>query len=290
MQNQHKCHVLLVCKARHERAAELGEVIGAWLKTQGHRADVVEAGPASSFYAADDLDFVVVLGGDGTMLGVARRLVGRNVPVLGINFGRVGFLTDAQPENWREKLEECLQGHERVRSCMALRWFLSRDGRALAEGAAINDVVVSRGSLSRLVCLDIWADGQHMGSLRSDGVILCTPVGSSGYSVSAGGALLYPSMDAIGFTPVCPFLNTISPMVFPGNTDIQLQVLRGSTDCYITVDGQEGQKLEKGDVLRVSGWSGAVQFLGEGASFFERLRSRGFVLQGSAGSGAGENQ
>ena len=129
-----------------------------------------------------------------------------------------------------------------------------------------------------------------MGSLRSDGVILCTPVGSSGYSVSAGGPLLYPSMDAIGFTPVCPFLNTISPMVFPGNTDIQLQVLRGSTDCYITVDGQEGQKLEKGDVLRVSGWSGAVQFLGEGASFFERLRSRGFVLQGSAGSGVGENQ
>lgn len=290
MQNQHKCHVLLVCKARHDRAAELGEEIGAWLKGQGHQADVVEAGQASSFYAADDLDFVVVLGGDGTMLGVARRLVGRNVPVLGINFGRVGFLTDAQPENWREKLEECLQGHELVRSCMALRWSLARDNMVLAEGAAINDVVVSRGSLSRLVCLDIWADGHRMGSLRSDGVILCTPVGSSGYSVSAGGSLLYPSMNAIGFTPVCPFLNTISPMVFPGNADIHIQVLRGSTDCYLTVDGQEGHKLEKGDVLRITGWSDAVQFLGEGSSFFERLRSRGFVLQGSTGSGMGENQ
>lgn len=290
MQNQHKCHVLLVCKARHDRAAELGEEIGVWLKGQGHHADVVEAGQASSFYAADDLDFVVVLGGDGTMLGVARRLVGRNVPVLGINFGRVGFLTDAQPENWREKLEECLQGQERVRSCMALRWSLIRSNMLLAEGAAINDVVVSRGSLSRLVCLDIWADGHRMGPLRSDGVILCTPVGSSGYSVSAGGALLYPAMDAIGFTPICPFLNIISPMVFPGNTDIQLQVLHGSTDCYLTVDGQEGQKLEKDDVLRISGWSGAVQFLGEGASFFERLRSRGFVLQGAAGSYTGENQ
>ncbi|MDD4701095.1 MAG: NAD(+)/NADH kinase [Desulfovibrio sp.] len=289
MQNQHKRHILLVCKARHERAAQLGEEVRVWLTSQGHTADLVEAGLASSAYAAPDLDFVVVLGGDGTMLGVARRLVGRSVPVLGVNFGRVGFLTDAQPENWREKLEECLKGHEPIRSCMALRWSVSRSGATLAEGTAINDVVVSRGSLSRLVCLDIWADGQRMGSLRSDGIILCTPIGSSGYNVSAGGSLLYPLMDAIGFTPVCPFLNTISPIVFPGSTHIQLQILRGSTDCYLTVDGQEGLKLEMDDVLQVSGLPSSVQFLGEGTSFFERLRTRGFVLQGSTGNCTGEN-
>ncbi len=289
MQNQHKRHILLVCKARHERAAQLGEEIRAWLTGQGHIADLVEAGLPSTLYAASDLDFVVVLGGDGTMLGVARRLVGRSIPVLGVNFGRVGFLTDAQPEDWREKLEECLKGQEPIRSCMALRWSVLRSGAMLAEGAAINDVVVSRGALSRLVCLDIWADGQRMGSLRSDGIILCTPIGSSGYNVSAGGALLYPLMDAIGFTPVCPFLNTISPMVFPGKTDIQLQILRGSTDCYLTVDGQEGQKLEMGDILHVSGLPSAVQFMGEGTSFFERLRTRGFVLQGSTGNNMGEN-
>lgn len=287
MQNQLKRHILLVCKARHERAAQLGEEIRAWLEERGHKAHLVEAGLDSSLYT-DALDFVVVLGGDGTMLGVARRLVGSDVPVLGINFGRVGFLTDAQPENWREKLAECLDGHEPVRSCMALSWSLVRDGEEIQGGAAVNDVVVSRGSLSRLVCLDIWVDGQRMGALRSDGIILCTPVGSSGYSVSAGGPLLYPAMDAIGFTPVCPFLNTISPMVFPGSTDIELQILRGSTDCYLTVDGQEGHKLKKDDLVRISGLPAAVRFMGEGTCFFERLRSRGFVLQGSVGSCTGE--
>lgn len=287
MQNQLKRHILLVCKARHERAAQLGEEIRAWLEERGHKAHLVEAGLDSSLYT-DALDFVVVLGGDGTMLGVARRLVGSDVPVLGINFGRVGFLTDAQPENWREKLAECLDGHEPVRSCMALSWSLVRDGEEIQAGAAVNDVVVSRGSLSRLVCLDIWVDGQRMGSLRSDGIILCTPVGSSGYSVSAGGPLLYPAMDAIGFTPVCPFLNTISPMVFPGSTDIELQILRGSTDCYLTVDGQEGHKLKKDDLVRISGLPAAVRFMGEGTCFFERLRSRGFVLQGSVGNCTGE--
>lgn len=287
MQNQLKRHILLVCKARHERAAQLGKEIREWLEERGHKAHLVEAGQGSPF-CTDDLDFVVVLGGDGTMLGVARRLVGSDVPVLGINFGRVGFLTDAQPENWREKLVECLDGHEPVRSCMALRWSLVRDGEEIQAGAAVNDVVVSRGSLSRLVCLDIWVDGQRMGSLRSDGIILCTPVGSSGYSVSAGGPLLYPVMDAIGFTPVCPFLNTISPMVFPGSTDIELQILRGSTDCYLTVDGQEGHKLKKDDLVRISGLPAAVRFMGEGTCFFERLRSRGFVLQGSVGNCTGE--
>ena len=92
------------------------------------------------------------------------------------------------------------------------------DGEESSRRRGICLVVVSRASLSRMVCLDIWVDGQRMGSLRSDGIILCTPVGSSGYSVSAGGPLLYPAMDAIGFTPVCPFLNTISPMVFPGSS------------------------------------------------------------------------
>ena len=283
MQNQLKRHILLVCKARHERAAQLGEEIGAWLEARGHNAHMVEAGQDSSLYSGR-LDFVVVLGGDGTMLGVARRLVGRDVPVLGINFGRVGFLTDAQPENWREKLTECLDGHKPVRFCMALKWSLTRDGQEVKAGAAVNDVVVSRGALARLVCLDVRVDGQRMGSLRSDGIILCTPVGSSGYSVSAGGPLLYPTMDAIGFTPVCPFLNTISPMVFPGSTNIELQVVRASTDCYLTIDGQEGHTLQKGDLVRISGLSAAVRFMGEGTCFFERLRSRGFVLQGSVGS------
>ncbi|MTJ92659.1 MAG: NAD(+)/NADH kinase [Desulfovibrio sp.] len=289
MQNATCRHILLVYKARHERAAALAEEAALWLRQKGHEVTaVICAGADSPAYAADPLDFVVVLGGDGTMLGVARRLVGRKVPVLGINFGRIGFLTDAQPEQWCEKLEECLTGAEPVRSCMALSWSLTRKGSQIATGSAVNDVVLSRGSLSRLVLFDVYIAGERLGSLRGDGIIVATPVGSSGYSVSAGGSLLHPSMEAIAITPICPFLNSISPMVFPGNTECSFQILQGSTDCFLTVDGQEGQQLELGDIVTVAGLPDAVHFLGKGTTFFERLRSRGFVLQGSECGKPGE--
>ena len=290
MQNATSLHILLVYKARHERAAALAQEAALWLRQLGHEvADVLCAGIDSPAYAAKPLDFVVVFGGDGTMLGVARRLVGHNVPVLGINFGRIGFLTDAQPEQWREKLQECLTGTEPVRSCMALRWTLSRKGKQIDSGCAVNDVVLSRGSLSRLVLFDVYVAGERLGSLRGDGIIITTPVGSSGYSVSSGGSLLHPSMDALAITPICPFLNSISPMVFPGNTECRFQILQGSTDCYLTVDGQEGQQLELDDTITVQGLPEAVHFLGKGTTFFERLRSRGFALQGTECSKCGEN-
>ena len=279
MQNRVCRHVLLVCKAHHERARELGCEILQWLRIHGHMATLIEAGKDEAAYD-EELDFVIVLGGDGTMLGVARRLVGRAVPLFGINFGRVGFLTDAQPDHWEERLKVCLRDDPPLRACLALRWKLTRDGRLEAGGAAVNDVVLSRGSLSRLVCVHITVDGQRMGLLRSDGLILSTPVGSSGYSVSAGGPLLHPGMNAVAMTPICPFLNTISPMVFPGATVCHLRIEPGSTDCYITVDGQEG------DLVEVTGVPAAVRFMGDEISFFERLRTRGFVLERASGADA----
>lgn len=139
MQNTVFRHVLLVCKARHERAWELGCEILQWLRAQGHTAVMIEAGYEDSAYAAE-LDFVVVLGGDGHHAGVARRMVGRSVPLFGINFGRVGFLTDAQPEHWEERLVACLKGELAVRTCLALSWKLTRGGSLQAGGSAVNDL------------------------------------------------------------------------------------------------------------------------------------------------------
>ena len=167
MQNATCRHILLVYKARHDKAAALADEAAQWLRQKGHDVTaVICAGGDSPAYAAEQIDFVVVLGGDGTMLGVARRLAGRKVPVLGINFGRIGFLTDAQPEHWQEKLEECLTGAEPVRSCLALSWSLTRKGKQIAHGCAVNDVVLSRGSLSRLVLFDVYIAGERLGSLR----------------------------------------------------------------------------------------------------------------------------
>lgn len=219
---------------------------------------------------------VIVLGGDGTILGVARRFAFSGVPLFGINFGRVGFLTNADPDNWQERLAIALAPDVPRRSCLVLRWQLFRSGRLLTEGVAINDVVVGRGALARLVELHVLLDECDMGILRCDGLLCCTPVGSSGYSDSAGGPILHPCMDAVGVTPICPCPGSASSLVLPGRMVCRVGIA-ASAEAYLTVDGQEGHVLGGGDEIVVSGVPDGVRFLG-GVRFFERLRVRGFAL------------
>ena len=276
-------HILLVVKANSDEAAALAGDIAQWLQQRDCRVSECRAGIGSPAYADPELALVVVLGGDGTMLGVARRMVGSKVPLLGINFGRVGFLAEVQPDQWEPCLAACLAGEMPLRPASALAWRLIRDGREAARGHAVNDVVLGRSSMSRLVSLGIYVDDEHMCDLRSDGLILSTAIGSSGYSVSAGGPLLYPSLRSIVFTPICPFLNTIPPIIFPGKALFSLDVLPGSTESYLTIDGQEGIVLCIGDTVEVTGKEDAVFFAGAEVPFFERLRTRGFVTNFATG-------
>lgn len=271
-------HILILYKALNSEAASLAAVVASWLEEKGIKIWIAEAGQLPESIATDT-DCAVVLGGDGTILGLARKLAGRQIPIFGINFGRVGFLTAAGSSNWRQLLKEAITGNLPVHSCMALNWHLVRDGLTVRDGVAINDVVVSRGALARLVCLRIKINYADMGVLRSDGLIICTPLGSSGYSISAGGPLLYAGMNAIGITALCPFSRNISPLVFPVETSVELRIVKPSADCYITIDGQEGQKLADNDIISITGWPGAIQFLGSDNQFFEHLRTRGFKLE-----------
>ena len=159
-------HILVVRKANSDRAARLEAEIGAWLRARGHSVTAISGGFDDPAYALPDLDFAVVLGGDGTMLGVARRVAGRGIPLLGINFGRVGFLADIQPEQWEKGLADSLAGITPERTCMALQWKVVRNESTLAKGVAVNDVVLSRAALSRLVNMDIGVDGQEKTSRR----------------------------------------------------------------------------------------------------------------------------
>lgn len=284
--------MLVVFKAHHARARALGHEVVAWLLARGLAARLCEAGGEAGTAApggdmARPARCAIVLGGDGTILGVARRFAFSGVPLFGINFGRVGFLTSADPANWRERLESALSDAGAPRSCLALRWQLLRRGKPLSEGVAINDVVVARGGLARLVGLSVRLDGCGMGTLRCDGLLCCTPLGSSGYSASAGGPILHPCMDALGLTPLCPYPDSASPLVLPGRVVCRVGVAT-SVEAWLTVDGQEGQPLEGGDEVVVFGAPDGVRFLGH-VRFFERLRVRGFALDGGAeehGAGA----
>ncbi|MBD5648063.1 MAG: NAD(+)/NADH kinase [Desulfovibrio sp.] len=269
--------MLVVCKARHAKARALGQEVLVWLKSRGLGARLFEAGdPAIGAADARPSRCVIVLGGDGTILGVARRFAFSGVPIFGINFGRVGFLTSADPANWRERLERALAPGAPVRSSLALRWQLVRSGGTVSEGVAINDVVVGRGALARLVGLHVSLDGCRMGILRCDGLVCATPVGSSGYCASAGGPVLHPCMDAIGLTPICPCPGPVSPLVLPGRVSCAVGIA-ASAEAWLTVDGQEGQALMGGDEVVLTGAPDGVRFLG-GVRFFERLRVRGFAL------------
>ncbi|MBO4369265.1 MAG: NAD(+)/NADH kinase [Desulfovibrio sp.] len=271
--------ILLITKTGHAPANSLAKTISVWLADHGCATTLCAANELPKRSLPDNIDLAIVLGGDGTMLGVGRNLAGKDIPILGINFGRVGFLTISDPDKWQETLERCFHGELLLQSRLTLQWTLTRNGTIRNVGNAVNDVVISHGPLARLVCINIRINDEDMGLLRCDGIILASPIGSSGYTASAGGPILFAKTDAFVFTPICPFLRSVSPMVFPSNVSMTVTLQASSTDTYLTVDGQEGYPLANGDCIEIKAKSRSVHFLGKQELFFERLRSRGLVLE-----------
>ncbi len=272
-------YVYLVTKAEHTAALELAAAIREWLVARGVAADVFENGKAP--WQRADLSrpggLVLVLGGDGTMLSVARRLVGTDVPVLGVNMGRVGFLTEVTVDSWQEQLARMLDGHVTLTRRIALRCTVERGGHQVYSGVAVNDLVVHRGALARVIKLDLFVQGERLGALRADGLIVSSPTGSTGYAVSANGPLVHPDLDAYSVTPICPFLNALKPFVLCGDMELGITILDTDTDLFLTQDGQDGVVLKSGDRISITRAKQGLLYAELGcASYFTRLRTRGF--------------
>lgn len=268
---------LIVYKDGNQEAGDLAHNIACWLSSQDIDTNLQKAGIGISYDKKPDL--TIVLGGDGTILGVARILAGSNVPILGINFGRVGFLTSLEVSEWREGLAECVAGRLPLRKCMAMNWKIRRLDEIVGKGIAVNDVVVGRGALARLVNIHIGLDNEDMGLLRSDGIIACTPLGSTAYSTSAGGPAIYPELPVLSLTPICAFMPKSFPMILPHTASIKFTICDDPGDSYLTIDGQEGLPLLPKDEILVNGWPDAIQFLGESSHFYSRLATRGFSFK-----------
>lgn len=267
--------ILILRRAsQHDAIAAAGEM-ASWLRSRGRSPTVLDA----DAQLPEPLPaLVVVLGGDGTVLGIARRLVGSGTPILGINFGRVGFLTAADAVQWEDCLARALDGTMPVAECLALRWRLVRGGKTIECGLAINDVVAGRGAIARLASYEIMVNGFSLGRLRCDGVIFSSPLGSTGYAASAGGSVMQSTMNVMGVTPICPFPGGVSPLVIPATDAANLRVQ--DTGCFLTIDGQHGQELEPEDEVIVTAQPGAVRLLGGEMRFYARLRSRFMALWG----------
>lgn len=261
--------ILIVCKKDNEKAKSLAHDISLWLDKKGFQGLVVQAGDAYAAICADP-HFAIVLGGDGTILEVGRNFVGTNTIIFGINFGRVGFLTAASLDDWREILADALERPYNYRKCLALSWQHTCANQSRA-GVAINDLVLSHGPIARLVNLDIKIDDEDLGQVRSDGLIFFSPLGSSGYNASAGGPILHPETDAFGMTAVCPFMTMISPLVFPVRTIFTVTLAVDSAECHMTVDGQENWPVKPGDILQVGAYVGGARLWGSDKKYISRL-------------------
>jgi NAD+ kinase len=223
----------------------------------------------------EKVDLIVVLGGDGTLLSVARLVDGLGVPILGVNLGGLGFLTATTLEALFPTLEAVLRGEYSAEERLVLAAELVRDGTLLAEHLALNDVVVAKGALGRLIDLDVRADGEPMTAYRADGLIIATPTGSTAYNLSAAGPILFPTMDAVVLTPICSHTLTNRPIVLPASVRLEVTLQTATPDVVLSVDGQAGPPVGEGDVVRVRQASARIRLIRDPRkSYFEVLRTK----------------
>ena len=200
-------------------------------------------------HVPDDAQLVIVLGGDGTLLAAARAVAGRVIPLLPVNLGGLGFLTAITLEQLYVELEKALHGEQRIVPRRMLHGDLIRKGKTVKSYEALNDVVIAKTQIARMIDLETHVDQQYVSTFKADGLIVSTPTGSTAYSLSAGGPIVYPAVAALCVTPVCPHMLTNRPVLVPNDMTIKIICLAGDGEAFLTVDGQVGEPLMHEDEI-----------------------------------------
>ena len=208
-----------------------------------------EQGGYQKTQLASKADVLLVLGGDGTMLNAARLAGERSIPILGVNMGGLGFLTEVRLENLYPSLERVFANDFVLDERLMLRTHIHRHGETVAQGVVLNDVVISKGTLARMIELKIAIQGQFVTNLRGDGLIVSSPTGSTAYSLSAGGPIIDPAVQSLILTPICPHTLTHRPLIVPGNAEIDVTLTSKDDGAMATLDGQVGVAITQGDTV-----------------------------------------
>jgi NAD+ kinase len=280
----------IVAKARLAEAAGVVAELAGWLDARGVRpvfdsetARLVGLPADRPTCSRDDLpnhaDLVVVLGGDGTLIGMAGRVAnaGVDVPILGVNFGSLGFLTEITLPELFEALESVLDGTAAIEPRLMLRAQTVRAGEVFSDRLALNDVVITKGALSRIIDLSVAIGGQPVMRVRADGLIIATPTGSTAYNLAAGGPIVHPVVDALLLTPIAPHMLTNRPIVVPAGPEIRVQPAANSShdELFVTLDGQSGHPLLPDDLVVVQRAPRPVRLIrAPSRTYFDVLREK----------------
>ena len=223
----------------------------------------------------EQVDLIIVLGGDGTLISVARLIGNRNVPLVGVNLGRLGFLTEVTRDELPEMLERLISGDYHVSDRMMLDASIYRNDRVVGQFTVLNDIVINKGALARIIDMETSVDGRHLTSYKADGLIISTPTGSTGYNLAAGGPIIYPDINSLLITPICPHMLTNRPIMVWSRSVIEIKVSFEDDVVFFTGDGQVGRKLLPGDRVQVRRSDARTRLVSSPSKdYFEILRTK----------------
>jgi len=260
----------IVAKVTSAEASETATYVGQFLTNKGVEVITDEA------VIAREADLVVVLGGDGTLIHAATLLQGRPVPILGVNMGSLGFMTETPQSEMYAALDQVLDGGALVTQRMKLRVHLHRGGRPerALDNEVLNDVAISKSPFSRMAELDLRCSGQYVTTLKADGVIVATPTGSTAYALAANGPILYPTMRGVVVAPICPHTLTQRPLVVPDDETLDI-LLMNDAEVFLTLDGKKGLALARGDRVQVKqSYNRVLLVKNQKLDFFGILRAK----------------
>ena len=270
----------VVYKQKFEPAMKEAEKLVSWFKGRGLTVFLEELGAREAenndLPMPENIKWIVVLGGDGTLLGASRKYGRHDIPILGVNLGGLGFLTSIPLENLYPSVEMLLEDNLEIEERLMLETKVMRNDREIFRFQTLNDVVINKSALARIIDLDVFINDEFLTTFRSDGLIISTPTGSTGYNLAAGGPILYPSMSSVILTPICPFTLTNRPIILPDSAVVSIMMLKESEEkVSLTFDGQVGFDLLPNDRILISKSENRIKlFKSPYQTYYEILRTK----------------
>ena len=273
----------IITKRKNQRALEIGIKLCGWLKErklyglcEEELAAPLKLSEFTKAEISEQADLIVVLGGDGTMLSIARHIKRSDLPILGVNLGGLGFLTAITLDELFKVMKEVLAGNFSLSPRMILKVSLYRRNKLISSHNVLNDVVINKGAMARIIDLKTVIDGNLVNTFKADGLIFSTPTGSTGYSLSAGGPIVYPTLNSITIAPICPHTLTNRPLIVPPEVTIETTLTSvDSDDVFLTLDGQVGFSLQPLDKVTITRSDHDIKLVTSSSkTYFEVLRNK----------------